>query len=379
MTISVPFELLEQPFTIHSLNNYAHMGLTNLVEHLNLQPEDVRKIIRAEHHNLVTQLKVAGVEYSELGNALVPRRGRHEAAFIFDSTRAGNGMYGYTFAEKWIPILKQLGPDKTVLRVGDILGLASEVVWREMKTHLVGPEDFPRQARELYFVVYMTNLSIGQLKNIDSALSAVTEAYLGYVDCSTWNPLKSGMYLPQVGLRLHDRIITDMDDVGTPNQVGYPFEESGFRIIGVQEELYGPFLGHRLDNGVPAWADHDSAMALTVLGGNREAVTSTNVVIDASRIRYLGQDHGASLSKAGLDGLDQDELTVAIKQKFTNGLIYNLRFVWGAKAGVPARELDAMMYSVQLEFPDGAGEVKRYQVGLKYTPHTHTSEVVTFY
>ena len=65
LTISVPFELLEQPFTIHSLNNYAHMGLTNLVEHLNLQPEDVRKIIRAEHHNLVTQLKVAG----EIGRA----------------------------------------------------------------------------------------------------------------------------------------------------------------------------------------------------------------------------------------------------------------------------------------------------------------------
>jgi hypothetical protein len=378
MTINVRLEVLEQPFTIHSLNNYAHMGLTNLVDHLNLQPEDVRKIVRAEHHNLVTQLKAKDVEYSELSSALVPKTRRHEAAFIFDSTRAENGMYGYSFAKKWIPILKQHGPEKSVLRVGDILGLPNEVVWRELEAHLVGPGDFPRQARELYFAVYMTNLSIGQLKKINAALAAATEGYLGYVDCSTWNLLKAGMYLPQVGLRLRDRIITSMDDGETPDEVGYPFEESGFRIIGVKEELYGPFLGHRLDNGIPAWANRDSAMALTVLGGNREAITSTNVVIDESRIEYLARGHGSSLSRAGLDGLDEGELTAAIKQKFANGLIYNLRFTLGARAGVPARELDAMMYSVQVEFPDGAGKVKRYQVGLKYTPHTHTSEVVTF-
>ncbi len=371
-------ELLEQPFAIHCLNNYAHMGLTNLVDHLNLSPDEVRQIIRTEHHILVTKLDAAGVDYSELGNALVPKRGRHEVAFIFDSTRVSSGMYGYFFAEKWIPVIRQHGPEKSVLRVGDILGLPTEYVWREMETHLVGPGDFPRMARELYFVVYMTNLSSGQLRNIDAGLSAATAAYLGYVDCSTWNPLKAGMYLPQVGLRLRDRIVTDMDDGGTPNQVGYPYEEHGFRIIGIQEELYGPFLGHRLDNGIPAWADHDSAMALTVLGGNRQPVTSTNVLIETSRIEYLEGSHDSSLSRARLTELDASELAVAIKQKFTNGLIYNLRFTWGARAGVPARELDAMMYSIQVEFPSDAGDIKRYQVGLKYTPATHTSEVVTF-
>lgn len=49
------------------------------------------------------------------------------------------------------------------------------------------------------------------------------------------------------------------------------------------------------------------------------------------------------------------------------------------RAGVPAHDLDTMMYSVQVEFPDNHGEVKRYQVGVKYTPATHTSEVVTFF
>ena len=202
-------ELLEQPFTIHSLNNYAHMGLTNLVDHLELSPVHLQRIIRAAHFNLVTELEREGIHYSELGNALVPRSGRHEAAFIFDSTRAANGLYGYSFAEKWIPVVTRYGPEKSVLRVGDILGLPSEYVWQQIERHLVGPPDFPRIARELYFAVYITNLSSAQLAKIDSELAATTSAYLGYVDCTTWNPLKAGMYLPQVGLRIRDYMITD--------------------------------------------------------------------------------------------------------------------------------------------------------------------------
>ncbi|MGC5585949.1 hypothetical protein [Ornithinimicrobium sp. W1665] len=369
----------ERPFTIHSLNNYTHVGLTSLIDHLDLKPEQVQKIIRVGHYDLVEKFKAAGVDYSELRNALVPQPGRHEAAFIFDSTRSEKDMYGYFFAEKWIPALKQHGPEKTALRVGDILMLPNEFVWRELDRHLVGPAGFPRQPHDQYFVVYMTNLSAGQLRHVDAALTGATEAYLGYVDCSTWNPLKAGMYLPQVGLRLRDHIITEMEDDGTANQVGYPCENSGFRVVGIEEYLYGPYLGHRLNNGVPAWADEDSALALTVLGGDRQPVTSTDVVIDEKRIEYLKGNHGSSLSRARLDALDKDALAAAIKAKFTNGLVYNLRFKSGSRDGMLAPELDAMMYSVQVEFPDDDGEIKRYQVGLKYTAEAHTTEIVTFY
>lgn len=379
MTTSAPSvnEWLE-PFTIHSLNSYNYLGLTTLAEHLNLDPDEVRDIVRESHDVLVATLKTAGIAYADLGSALVPRRGRHEAAFIFDSTRADNGMYGYSFAELWIPVFKEHGPAKSALRIGDILELPNEVVWRELTKHLVCRKPFPRLARELYFAVYLTNLSSGQLQQIDTALTNATDAYLGYVDCSTWTLLKAGLFLPQVGLRLNDRIITDMDDGETPNPAGYPFAESGFEVVGVPQELYGPFLGHRIDNGIPAWADSDSAVGLTVLGGEQQPVTSTKITINASRVEYLGRSHGASLQQAGLESLDSDALTSAIMSKFENGLIYNLRFVRGSRSGVPAPDLDAMMYSVQVEFPDASGGVKRYQVGLKYTPETHTSEVVTF-
>lgn len=372
-------DLLAQPFTIHLLNNYTYLGLTNTVDHFSLNPSQARRLIRVEHHQLVQMLAREGIDYSQLGNALVPKANRHEIAFIFNSTAITSGMYGYSFAEKWIPILKTDGPEKTSVKVGDILALPSELVWRQFEERLVSTGDWPRLSREEYFVVYLTNLSPRQVANTHAALGRDERGYLGYVDCTTWNPLKGGMLLPQVGLRLGDTIITGMDDAGTANQVGYPFEESGFRIVGIPEEYYGPYLGFRLDNGVPPWADDDSAMALTVLGGSRIPASTSQVDIDEERIEYLMSNHGDSLRRAGLESLSAEAISDAIQRRLANGLIFNLRFRWGAKDGKEDRKLDAMMYSVQLEFHTATGDTKRFQVGLKYDYESHRSEVITFF
>lgn len=366
-------------FTIHVLNNYTDSGLSVLVDHLNLDAGQLGAVIHAEHRNVVAQLSALGIKYAQLGNALVPKAGRYEVAFIFDSTQAKHGLYGYSLAEEWIPILKSHGPDKTAIRIGDILELPSEFVWEQFEQHLVGPAVFPRIHANLYFTVYLTNLSPTQVTNIDEALTTATSAYLGYVDCSTFKPLKLGLYLPQVGIRLRSTIITGADDQGTPNLPGYPYEDSGFEVVGVPEELYGPFLGHRLDNGITAWADQDSAYALTVLGGHLRPLTATTIEIDDNRLDYFNRAHGASLTRAGLATLGKNELTNAIEERLTNGLIYNLRFKEGSRNGVLDSALDALLYSVQLEFADAAGDAKRYQVGLKYRPTDHASEVVTFF
>jgi hypothetical protein len=149
--------------------------------------------------------------------------------------------------------------------------------------------------------------------------------------------------------------------------------------VGIPEEYYGPYLGFRLDNGVPPWADHDSAMALTVLGGTREPASTSKIEIDEARIKYLASNHGDSLLRAGIKSLSPEAISDAIQRRLANGLIYNLRFKWGAKDGEEDRKLDAMMYSVQLEFTSDTGDTKRFQVGLKYDYDSHRSEVITFY
>ncbi|MGX7697706.1 hypothetical protein ACWPN4_22745 [Gordonia polyisoprenivorans] len=368
-----------QEFTIHSLNNYSNIAFTSLIDRFDLQCDQVQTMLRHDHKLLVAQLKAKSIDYGQLSNALVPKAGRHEVAFVFDSMRSERASYGYDFAQSWVPVLRQYGSDKSALRAGDVAGLPDRFLWQEFAHRLVGPGIWPRLPASCYFIVYMTNLSAAQRTNIAAALLNASGGYLGYVDCSTWSPLKAGLYLPQVGLRLHDDIICDMDLDGDVNLFGYPYEASGFRVIGIDESLYGPFLTHRLDNGIPEWADVDSSVALSLLGGKLQPATTTRVVIDERRITYLNREHHNSLRTAGLSDLNINALADAIKAKLTNGIIYNLRFRLGTRNDQPAPELDAMMYSVQVEFPDDGGLVRRYQVGMKYTAETHTSEMVTFY
>lgn len=372
--------LASEPFVIHCVNSYTYVGLSAPADYFELRPEIIGNIIHGTCRQLVASLKDAGIDYAQLGNALVPKPGRLKAAFIFDSTQAENEYaYGSSYAAKWIPALKAHGPTKTAVSSGDVVELRDEIVWKLFEDRLEGDPDFPRLPQNLYYAVYMTNLSPGQLRNMHEALTEACEGYLGHVDCSTWNMLKLGLHLPQVALRAGDTIITSMDDEGTANQPGYPFEENGFRVIGVADEQYNLLLSHRMDNGVPQWAAEDSSIALTALNGTRHPAATTHVVIDKRRIEYLRDNHGTSLEQALLEGLNEEDLAIAIKEKFTTGLIFNLRLKSGVRDGVPTPDLDALMYSVQVEFPTAAGDVKRYQVGLKYRADRHISEVVTFY
>lgn len=368
------------PFSIHCVDTTSYTLLGSLEELLDLQPWSLGGLIRDAHREVVEDLRSEGVDYAQLNAALVPKPDRLEVAFVFDSTKAAEpNLYGYSFAEVWIPVLRRLGPQKTTYALGDVLVLPNELTWEALEKRLVGRPDFPRMHTGMYYALYVSNMTRHQLEQVHAALLESLEGYLGYVDCSTWNPLKLGLILPQVGLRIGDTILTAADEAGRGNLPGYPFEESRYRVVGVKEYLYEILLSHRRDNGVPGWAAEDSSMALTALLGSREPLATTGVVVDASRLDYLKTRHQPSLERAQLSEVKADELAEAIRERFETGLVFNLRSVAGARNGAPASELDAFMYSVQVEFLTGNGEVHRFQAGLKYTSATHTSELVTFY
>jgi len=377
---STAIEPSSEPLTIYSINAYTHSLISSMASTLELEPHHIQSLVLELHSEVAKELAAVGLDYRSLRWALEPRTSRSEVGFVFDSSVISDGHYGYAIASAWIPALRDHGPKVTAISVGDIIyELPPTVLWQALDKTLIRPGDFPRLYPSQYFVVYITNMSPTQLAAMDASIRSRTPAYLGYVDCSTWSIFKAGLFLPQVGLRCNQVMITSADDEGTPNQVGYPFEDGGFKVVGIDENLCGVLLDYKIDNGIPAWADEDSAIALSTLGGGREPISTIDLVIDESRIEYLRREHGESLSMAGLGELDKTELAKAIKAKIAGGLIFHLRFVEGTRDGVRAPENDAMMFTVQVELPDARGLIRRYQLGVKYRTDTHVGEVVTFY
>ncbi|MHA7245476.1 hypothetical protein [Arthrobacter tecti] len=376
-----PIEAPDSAFTIHSLNNYTNVYVSSSATALNLDSEHVGDLIHELHRETTRELAKGGVKYTNLRWALTPRTTHAEVAFLFDSTAVGSNYYGFELSKAWLPALWRHGPHRTAISQGDILNAPPDWVWKELDEHLVRTDDFPRLATEQYYALYLTNMSRTQVSTMDAALRDSTAAYLGYIDCSTWTPLKSFMLLPQYAIRDDDALVVPADENGSPHVIP-PTTDNGFRLVGVEEPLYGVLLDHRMDNGIPEWADEDSALTLTALGGMQSPLRELKLDLDERRFNHLTSEtngHRASFRRAGLDGLSREELVQAIEAKIRSGLMFHLRFIRGTRDGEPAPENNALMFTVPVEFPDDTAKVRRYQVGIKYTPASHTGEVVTFH
>ncbi len=384
-------QLLQRPFVIHSINGYTNVMIEVMARTLGLEDSGVQTLLRVMHVQVTELLSSKGIDYSDLKHALTPRSDKFEIAFVFDSSRSTSWSYGDEFSRVWLAALSTAGgPKRTAISEGDIIGLPAGAIWQLLDEQLVRPpeQETPWLSPEQYFVVYFTNVSKAELAALDREMRANSTAYLGYVDCSGWTPLKTSLPLPQVALRVDNKVITAEDDDGNANLRGYNFNKFGFEVVGVNDDLYGTLLDFRIDMGVPQWGATDSTIALGALSGTMRDIASMTLTIDERRFEYLtseepGYGHGASVKKAGLAEFDRVALAAAIKEELAKSLLFNLRSVAGTRTvdgeRVAAPENDALMFTVQVEFPDLAGAQQRYQVGVKYDPLEHRGEVTTMF
>ncbi len=246
-------EYADQPSTvIYAINAYSNVLVEVATNTLNLADVEVQNLLHDMHRHVTEALNTQGINYVDLRWALTPRPSRHEIAFIFDVSKSTNALYGEEFSKIWLKAMSAAGgPKRTAILEGDIIGSQPDAVWQVMDEQLGlnGEVDTSGQ----YFVVYLTNISNAQLVVLDYEMRTNSAAYLGYVDCSCWNSFKTALMLPQVALRVDDQIITVEDDDGYTNLRGYPFEDFGFHIVGVDEVLYGTMLEFRIDIGASQW------------------------------------------------------------------------------------------------------------------------------
>ncbi|GMM97581.1 hypothetical protein MTsN4n12_29930 [Microbacterium sp. MTN4-12] len=232
-------------FVIHSINGYTNVFVEVMAETLGLDEGGVQTLLRSMHAEVSASLKNKGVNYADLKSALTPQSDKHEIAFIFDSSRATSWMYGEEFSRAWLAALSVAGgAQRTAISEGDVIGLEPHILWQILDQQLVRPSEqvTPWLSPEQYFFVYFTNVSNAQLAVLDREMRTESAAYLGYVDCSGWTPLKTGLALPQVALRLDKKIITAEDDDGNANLHGYRFDEFGYEVVGVTRTSTQPCL-----------------------------------------------------------------------------------------------------------------------------------------
>jgi len=388
-TTSAPLD--GEPFVIHSINAYTNVLIEVIAETQDLSGYDIHKLLRTMHQQVVSALLAKGVDYNDLSTALTPRSNKYEIAYVFDSSQSKSSYYGGEFSEVWLSALRSAGgPTRTAILEGDVIGLSPKLVWKILDEQLVKPLDqkIPYLSPEQYFVVYFTNVSDSHLNKISHAMRLMSPAYLGYINCSGSMLFKTGLPLVQVALRIDNKIITTEDEDGNANPHGYAFNKFGFDVTGINEDLYGTLLDFRIDMGVPDWNESDGAIALGALSGIMRNIASMTLAIDDTRFEYLksekpGYGHGTSIRKAGLGNLSKDELAEAIKTELNKSLLYNLRSVTGSKTvdneRIVAPENNALLFSVQVEFPDNEGLKQRYQVGVKYHADEHRGEVTTMF
>ncbi|HWT39975.1 MAG TPA: hypothetical protein VN081_01715 [Dongiaceae bacterium] len=390
-SLIAPTSLEGEPFVIHSINGYTNVLIEVIAETQDLSDNEVHKLLHTMHQQVISTLSAKGVNYNDFSTALTPRSDKHEIAFVFDSLQSTSLHYGGEFSEVWLSALRLSGgPTRTAILEGDVIGLQPELVWKILDEQLVRPlgQKTPQLSSEQYFVVYFTNISDSHLSKLDHTMRLLSPAYLGYINCSGSVLFKTGLPLAQVALRIDNKIITTEDEDGNANPHGYAFNKFGFNVIGVNEDLYGTLLDFKIDMGIPDWNESDGAIALGALSGIMRNIAGMTLTIDDTRFEYLkseepGYGHGVSIRKAGLGNLSKDRLAEAIKNELSKSLLYNLRSVAGSKLidneRIAAPENNALLFSVQVEFPDNNGLKQRYQVGIKYQADKHRGEVTTMF
>ena len=142
---------------------------------------------------------------------------------------------------------------------------------------------------------------------------------------------------------------------------GWPLEENGYERRIIQDMYFHLFLGYKIERRVVPGAEGDTDFALSAIFlGELLPLDGVDVEIEAAKAKYLREDHGLSLARAGLASLDDEEIASTIRSKIKDSYIYNLRY---------DEEHDTSLFNIMLEIsePD-EGRVTRLLAALEYQP-----------
>lgn len=360
---------------IHTLDARGHIMLECMRDHFRIAAPQMRREILELHGEMVDILSLKGINYADLRSGLVPNADKHEAAFIFDSTKIESCVYG---SEVMAEVLPLLDPRTThSVLVGDLLGDddEQETIFHILDESMILARSFTFKHSSLLYGVYINNLTDAALAKLHERLSDFN-AYLGYIPTSFACRAKTYLSLCMAGLFLkkNNKIILphegDRSNRENVNITIYPLGDFGHEVISLQEHYFGIFLSYKIERPVFGSFAVDSEMALNAISDEIADLSEFKVLLEEAKHGYLINEKLGKLAKAGLADADRDHVASLIQSKVAASYIYNLVYL---------AEHRVAKFNLMIEVTRTDGHPARMTVALEYIPAGKILRVITLY
>ncbi|MDO8682561.1 MAG: hypothetical protein Q7N50_03670 [Armatimonadota bacterium] len=365
-----------RPFVqpILTLDARDNIMLEVMRDYFTLSDPQVHREIQAMHLIVQEILAEKGVSYPKLRSALVPSVDRHEAAFIFNSQKIGSSWYGYKFAEAVIPKLDCRSSHSVLC--GDLIHENQELMFELLQESLLLAKSFEFVHSSLLYCIYINNLSGVMLKNLHEGLTDF-EPYVGFIPATFSSRAKTYLSATLVPcfLKSNSRIIMghedDLPNEENVNTAGFPFEENGYKCLSLQSSYFDVFLSYKTERAVFSGFERDTDFALNAVTDMVLPLSSFEVLIEESKLKYLRTDKAGKLKKACLAEMDEMQLSELIKSKILANYVYNLVYL---------EDHGVVKFNLMIEVGGSLNELPtKIMVALEYQPTNKILRVITLY
>jgi len=359
---------------ILTINARENCFLEVMRDYFELSNPTVRSEIQYMHFATQQILAAKGVKYAALRSGLVPSADRHEAGFIFDSTKIESPCYGFEVARAILPLLDKRATQSVLC--GDLLGDDQNLIRRILEESLVLARSFEFIHGTSLYCVYINNLSEAMLKRLHAELQKFT-AYLGFIPATFASRAKTYLSTTLVNSFLKNGACVimghedDHPNDDNVNVIGYPFEEFGYRVLSLQSIYFGVFLSYKIERAVYKGFQVDTEMALNAVSDDVLSLKDFTVLLEEAKHAYLVSEKAGKLKKTGIAALRPEGIASLIKSQIAASYIYNLSYL---------EQHNVIKFNTMLEVGRKHGEYPtKLMASLEYKPQEQLLRVITLY
>ena len=362
---------------IYTLNARGFVMLQVMKQTFDLDDLHVYNEINNIHLLLCELLNKKGIKYEGLKSALIPPHGdKFDIAFVFDSSKIADSWYGYTVFDSLIPALNK--ESTYSILVGDIIAdsINQLVIKKLLFENMIQCNDSLFQHSTQYYVVYINNLTLGQIANINEILKDKS-FYIGYIDMTFNSILKTiiAHCLAPHAIKhkniilLQDETHIGEDEYGDDiNVSGYTYEENGFIVKSINSECYGLFLSYKIESIIND--NDDIRFSFNAIHPSHDYIFDFPLSIQEAKVTYLKENKTEILRKVGLIDYSSDELEKKTKKRIEESYLYNLEYL---------EEYNVPKFNVTLELNTIHGGKRKVIVALKYVIDSNELQLITMY